>query len=104
MKLEHYSLQRLEREIAAIVGKYLDRKTYKVFFFGSRVAGNSGERSDIDIGIEGPDVIPSTVMAKIRDEVAELPTLYKIDIVDMRATSPVFRRVAKQHIELIPHE
>lgn len=104
MKLEHYSPRRLEREVAAIVSKYLDLEAYRLFFFGSRVTGNSSERSDIDIGIEGPSEIAPDIMAKIRDEVAELKTLYNIDVVDMRAASPAFRRVAKQHIELIPHE
>ncbi|MBI3114826.1 MAG: nucleotidyltransferase domain-containing protein [Candidatus Harrisonbacteria bacterium] len=104
MKLEHYSLERLQREIGAIVWKYLAREEYKVYFFGSRVTGNSSERSDIDVGIEGAATVPPVMMAKIRDEITELPTLYNIDVVDMRAASPAFRRIAKQQIELISHE
>lgn len=103
MKLDHYPLERLERELAAIVWKYLDRNTYKLFFFGSRVTGSFSERSDIDVGIEGSEPVPTNIMAKIRDEVAELPILYNIDVVDMRVASPSFRRVAKQLIKVIQH-
>ena len=104
MKLEHYSLPRLEHELAAIVWKYIDRKTHKLYFFGSRVTGSSSERSDIDVGIEGQEAVSANLMAKIRDEVAALQTLYNIDIVDMRVASPSFRHVAKKQIELISHE
>jgi septum formation topological specificity factor MinE len=38
MKLKHYPLKKLKKEILEIVGKYLDLKEYKVFFFGSRVS------------------------------------------------------------------
>jgi len=39
MKLEFYPAGKLKKEILEIVGKYLDLKKYKVFFFGSRVKG-----------------------------------------------------------------
>jgi len=40
MKLEHYSEKKLKKEIKEIkeiIGKYLDFKKYKIFFFGSRI-------------------------------------------------------------------
>ncbi len=104
MKLEHYSLERLQREIGEIVWKYLACDDYKVYFFGSRVMGNSSAWSDIDVGIEGLVTIPPVIMAKIRDEITALPMLYNIDIVDMRAATPAFRHIAKQQIEFITHE
>ncbi len=102
MKLEHYSLARLQREIGAIVWKYLVRDEYRVYFFGSRVTGNSSAQSDIDVGIEGSAAVSPVIMAKIRDEITALPILYNIDVVDMRSASPAFRRIAKQHIRLVP--
>ena len=94
MRLEHYSPERIRQEIIVIVGRYLDVKKYRVFFFGSRVSGQSREQSDIDVGIEGPVSVPFAVMTEIREEVEQLPTLYKIDIVDFFQVSPGFRSLA----------
>ena len=54
MKLAHYPEKKLKKEILEIIGKHLDLRKYKVFFFGSRVKGDNFPRADIDIGIEGP--------------------------------------------------
>ena len=101
MRLEHYPLEKMKREIIGIVGRYLDLTNYRVFFFGSRVTGQGTENSDIDIGIEGPAPVPWSVMAKVRGEVEELPTLYKIDIVDFQNVSSRFKKVATQSVEFI---
>lgn len=101
MRSEHYPLEKLKREIIAIIARYLDLRAYRVFFFGSRVAGRGNDRSDFDVGIEGNDVILPDIMEHIREEIGELPTLYKIDIVDFRRVSAEFRRVAMAHAEPI---
>jgi len=101
MRLEFYSLEKLKREILEIIGKYLDLKVYRVFFFGSRVTGGGNERSDIDIGIEGPYPVPLKIMGQIEDEIENLPTLYKIEIVDFKQTSSDFYEVARQKIESV---
>jgi len=74
MRLEYYSVDKLKKEILEILGKYLDLSKYKVFFFGSRVRGNSDERADIDIGIEGPE-IPAYAKLEIEEELENLPIL-----------------------------
>jgi predicted nucleotidyltransferase len=99
MKLEYYPLKKLKKEIIDIVGKHLDLSAYRVFFFGSRVTGKGDERSDIDVGIEGPAAVPSRAMIEILWAIERLHTLYKIDVVDMRRVSPGFYRVAKEKIE-----
>ena len=101
MKLTYYPEKRLKKEIKEIIGKYLDLKKYKIFFFGSRVKGNNFPRADIDIGIEGPKPVPLEIMAEIEEEISNLPTLYHIDIVDFRSVSDNFYEVAKQNIEMI---
>lgn len=87
MKLEHYPVERLREELIGIISKHLDLSKHRAFFFGSRVAGKSAERSDIDIGIEGPDEIPLETMARIRDEIEALPTLYIIQVMDFSNVS-----------------
>lgn len=101
MKLKHYPSQNLKKEILEIVGQYLNLNTYKVFFFGSRIAGKQSERSDIDIGIKGPQEVPLEAMAKIKEEISNLGLLYPIDVVDFYNAHEDFQRVAKQDIELI---
>ena len=101
MKLEHYSQEKLKEEIKEIVSEYLDTEDYKVFFFGSRVTGDSTERSDIDVGIEGPERIPSAVMFKIQEKTDEIPTLYKIDVVDFQTVSEDFKKVSKVKTESV---
>lgn len=101
MKIEFYPVEKLKKEILEIVGKHLDFKKYKVFFFGSRVSGKGSERSDIDIGIEGPRPIPLEIIVEIKAEIDEIPTLYRIDIIDFRNVEEDFYKVAKQNFELI---
>ena len=100
MHLEHYSADKLKKEILEILGKYLDLSKYKVFFFGSRVRGNSDERADIDIGIEGPE-IPAYAKLEIEEELENLPILYKIDFVDFNNIDEDFKKIAKKYVEYI---
>jgi predicted nucleotidyltransferase len=101
MRLEHYSEQKLKSEIRKIFGRYLDLRRYRIFFFGSRVADFNSERSDIDIGIEGPEEIPGNIMIEIREEIDNLPTLYRFDIVDFGNVSTKFRDAAMRHREYV---
>ncbi|OGZ78205.1 MAG: hypothetical protein A2528_00080 [Candidatus Staskawiczbacteria bacterium RIFOXYD2_FULL_37_9] len=101
MRLEHYPEEKLKREILEIVDKYLDLKKYKVFIFGSRVSGSGDDRSDIDIGIEGSKIIPNEIKYRIKDEIETIPVLYKFDVIDFTAADENFKKVAKQHIEII---
>jgi predicted nucleotidyltransferase len=99
MQLEHYPIEKLQNEIRAIVRRHFGTQEYKLFFFGSRVAGNNNDRSDIDIGIEASEPIPLHIMGRIREEIEELPTLYTIQIVDFHRVSQQFRIIALEHVE-----
>src|SRR3989344_4495288 len=101
IRLEHYSQKKLEKEILEIIGRYLNLKKYKVFFFGSRVSGKGDERSDIDIGIEGPKKISDSVIWKIKDDIDKLEILYKIDIINFTNADKNFLEVASQRKEYI---
>lgn len=101
MRLEHYDEKKLKKELTEIVGKHLDISRYALFFFGSRVSGTGDDRSDIDVGIEGPEEIPLGVMGQIRCELENVPTLYTIDVVDFKGVSEKFYSFAKQRIEYI---
>ena len=85
---------------ASVVRRYVPDPAYRVFLFGSRAAGSAAERSDIDIGIEGPAPVLQSALAAIQDELDEAPTLFTIDVVDFTRVPEKFRRVAQQRISL----
>ena len=101
MRLKHYSVEKLKKEVIKILEKHLDLIEFKVFFFGSRVVGTGNERSDIDIGIEGKQAIPLEIISKIKDDIEGLNILYKIEIVDFAKVNPDFKKVSIKHVELI---
>lgn len=101
MRLEHYPLDKLKRELLEIIGRHLDLSRYRVFFFGSRVTGKGTDRSDIDVGVEGPEPIPSRAWVEIEEEVEDIPTLYKVEIVNFSNVSHIFKEVATQQREFI---
>lgn len=76
---------------------------YRVFLFGSWASGEARERSDIDIGIEGPGPVDPEAMLEIRAACETLPTLYTIEVVDFAQVAPDFRKEAKSRVlELEP--
>lgn len=50
----------------------------KVILFGSRAKGTALERSDIDLAVSGVQDI-----SELEEELEALPTLYKIDLVNL---------------------
>ncbi|OGD87294.1 hypothetical protein A2164_04025 [Candidatus Curtissbacteria bacterium RBG_13_35_7] len=101
MRAKFYAEDKLKKEIIDIVGKYLNLGKYNVFFFGSRVNNRGSERSDIDVGIEGPRPIPPRIYSDIKDEIDKIPILYSIDVVDFKKVSPDFYKVATRNRQLI---
>ena len=103
MKIEFYPEEKLKKEILEIVGKYLDLKEYKIFFFGSRVRGDNFPRADIDIGILGKKPIPIEIKFQIVEELEKIPTLYKFDLVDFSdpLVSENFKSEVLKNIEYV---
>lgn len=99
MNLHHYPPDRFSQDIYQLIGKHLDLQKYRVFVFGSRASGRATNTSDIDIGILGPKPIPKIILGQIKDEVEELPILYKIDVVDFNSASKKFADIALQYYE-----
>jgi type I restriction enzyme S subunit len=83
-----------------VIRRHVPDPAYRVFLFGSRATGSASERSDIDIGIEGPVPVSRAALAAIHEELEEAPTLYTIEVVDFARVSEKFRRVAEQRIAL----
>ena len=76
-------------------------KGYSIVLFGSRAQGTARERSDFDFGVIGESDIPLTTFFKIATFMDELPTLYRLDWVDLNRASNALRRNALQHAKVI---
>lgn len=101
MKLEHASQEKLQQLIKEIFDKHLQMDDYRLFFFGSRVKGDNSPRSDIDLGIEGQKELSPQIKLTIEEELQNLPTLYKIDLVDFKTVSRDFKKKVLTHVEFI---
>jgi predicted nucleotidyltransferase len=101
MILQNYPENKFKGEIRGLVGKYLDLNKHQLIIFGSRVNGKASKWSDIDLGIIGSRQISSIVMGKIKDDLEEMPILYKIDVVDFTGASQEFKNIALQNYEQI---
>lgn len=101
MKLEHLSQKQLEKDLIDIIEKQINISQYQIFFFGSRVTGRGNDRSDIDVGIEGKKPIDFSRLSRIKADIENIRTLYKIDVVDFSDAGDNFKQVAKEKIEII---
>ena len=101
MNIKYVDENWLKEEIKNAIGKHLSTGDYKIFFFGSRVKGNNFERSDIDIGIQGPKPIDAETKLEIEDELDNIPTLYIFDLADFGRTPERFKLLTDKDIEYI---
>jgi len=67
---------------------------YSVVLFGSRGKGVARDRSDFDFGIYGESPISLKTYYKISDFMDQLPTLYRIDWVDLNRAPEALRNNA----------
>lgn len=76
---------------STVVRRHLAPNAYALVLFGSHAKGDAYPTSDVDIGIVGREPVPFPTMTKILEEKDEIPTLRKIDLVDLQAMSDAFR-------------
>lgn len=98
-KLEDNQQETLNN-ISKILRRHLGAE-YRIFLFGSRATGNAKNRSDFDVGIQGPKAVPFSVMAKIEEDMEDVRTLAKIDVVDFYETSDAFSRMALERTKTL---
>lgn len=66
-------------------------KVKEVIVFGSRARGDSRDTSDLDIAIKSEVRLESAELNRLKDQLNEMNTIYKIDLVDTQ-------RIDKQHL------
>lgn len=63
------------QEVVKLCRKY---QAAEIILFGSRAKGTAQSKSDIDIAVSGV-----TKLEDLKEEIADLPTLYSVDLVDL---------------------
>jgi predicted nucleotidyltransferase len=87
----------IARDVAAIVRRIIGNPAYRVVLFGSWAEGCARQRSDIDVGIDGPTSVDPVLMQEIREVCERLPTLHTIDLVDFATLPDHVRADARAH-------
>ena len=91
------TIEELQRQCVAVIRRHLPDERWQVWLFGSQAAGRARPGSDLDLALVGPTPVPWRIMARIHEEVDELPTLRSIDVVDVACSGERLRqRVLKE--------
>lgn len=67
---------------------------HTVVLFGSRARKTAKPRADFDVGVVGKEPLPLKDFYYLADQLENLPTLYRIDWVDLARVDETFRRAA----------
>ena len=95
--MKERDIQPILTRIVQVIRRYLPAESHRILLFGSWATLEASPTSDIDIAIEGATVLDSTVMSEIHEEIDKLPTLRKIQIIDIQQVHDRFRnRVLSQ--------
>ncbi len=68
-----------------------------VIWFGSWPKGTAAPHADIDIAVAGSQAVPPQHIAELRAQIDDLPTLHKIDLVDLQTVSESFKQEILRH-------
>ena len=100
-EIKEKEIKPLLKLVIQIVRRHIPAKSYRVLLFGSWATLNSIPTSDIDVGIFGAAPVDDLIMARIKEEIDRLPTLRKIEIVDLWSVEDRFRRTVEKHAEVL---
>ena len=83
------------REVAVMAAEALRDELgagTQVLWFGSWARGDAEPRSDIDLAVSREPAIAAAELARARQRVAELPTLYGVDVLGLEEAGEALRR------------
>jgi len=90
-------VQPLLDEVVRVICDHVQGESLRLYLFGSWAQGRALSVSDLDIALDTGRPIEPAIIQKIAEALDELPTLRKVDIVDLQAVDQEFRkRVLKQ--------
>lgn len=73
-----------------------------VFVFGSRATGSARRYSDLDLALAGDQVLDPEKLADLKDALTESDLTIKVDLVDLHALTPDFRRIVESQMLRLP--
>jgi predicted nucleotidyltransferase len=73
------------------IGKNYRKKGVQLFIFGSIAKSTNRQTSDIDIGVLWDDGRQARIFTNLYSDIQDLPTIRKIDLVDMEQASKSFK-------------
>ena len=88
-------------EVVQVVCDHLHEERLRMYLFGSWARGRALSVSDLDIALDTGELIVSAIILKITGALDELPTLRRVDVVDLQALDQEFRKRVLQQGELI---
>ncbi len=86
---------------SALQAESLRLQGFRVLLFGSRARGQAQPRSDYDLGVDGGQPMPLADFYALADRLEQLPTLLRLDWVDLQRTDPEFRQQALHNHQVI---
>ena len=96
-EMKERDIQPILTRIVQVIRRYLPAESYRILLFGSWATLEAAPTSDIDIAIAGATAVAAAVMSDIHEEIDKLPTLRKIQIIDIQQVHDRFRdRVLSQ--------
>lgn len=90
-EMKERDIQPILTRIVQVIRRYLPDESHRILLFGSWATLEAAPTSDIDIAIAGATTVDPTVMSKIHEEIDKLPTLRKIQILDIQQVHDRFR-------------
>jgi predicted nucleotidyltransferase len=87
--------------VTQIMRRHLPETSHRILLFGSWATLESTARSDIDIAILGEAPVDELIMAQIKEEIDRLPTLRKVEVVDLWVVEDRFRNKVEQQAEIL---
>ena len=76
----------------------------EVWVFGSRVTGTARRYSDLDLALQGDAALEWSMMAQLKDALSESDLAVKVDVVDLLAADPAFRRILQSEMVALPSQ
>lgn len=89
----------LVQKAKSIILRFVPKREYRLFLFGSRTSLKHHPYSDIDIGLEGTKRVPLGVMAQIAGALEESDLPVNVDVVDFSRMTPEFTQIARQNLQ-----
>ena len=90
-EMKKRDIQPILTRIVQVIRRYLPDESHRILLFGSWATLEAAPTSDIDIAIAGAIAVDPTVMSEILEEIDTLPTLRKIQIIDVQHVHDRFR-------------